>query len=269
LFSENGGGEPKGSGYGIGDPHLATFFGVHYDFQASGDFLLVRADPDFIVQTRHKPIGGNVSVNTAVATKMGDTRVAICFRRRLEINGTPADLSDGKAMAFGDVLVSRKGNTYEILGPGAAMVRADVGDVINVYVSLGGINRETARGLLGAASGHPLDLAMPDGNVLPNPPSYAAFIRYADSWRVKPEESLLCHSREVPPGMPPKPISAADLDPRERERVQAICMAAGVRVGPLLDDCMLDVSVLGGANWVVGPFLSAPAPIKQITPTFP
>jgi hypothetical protein len=137
VFSKSGGGDPRASGYAIGDPHLATFYGVHYDFQASGDFLLAQADPNLIVQTRHKPLNPSVSVDTAVATKMGDTRVAVCLPARLEINGTPEDLADGKAIAYGGVLVSRKGNVYEILGPGAAMVRAKIAPNLNsidVYV---------------------------------------------------------------------------------------------------------------------------------------
>jgi hypothetical protein len=129
VFSESGGGDP--SGYAVGDPHLATFYGVHYDFQASGDFLLAQADPNLIVQARHKSLNPSVSVNTAVATKMGDTRVAVCLPARLEINGTPEDLADGKAIAYGGVLVSRKGNVYEILGPGAAMVRAKIAPNLN------------------------------------------------------------------------------------------------------------------------------------------
>ena len=200
--------------------------------------------------------------------RWGTPASRFCLPARLEINGKPETLADGKAIAYGDALVSRKGNTYEILGPGAAMVRADVGNVINVYVRLGGINKESARGLLGAARGHILDLAMRDGTVLPNPPSYAQFTRYADSWRIKPEESLLCGDK-VAPGMPGKPIYASDLGPSEREHLRAVCVEAGVREASLLEDCMLDVSVLGENSWVTNPFVSAPPPTKQIKPTFP
>lgn len=270
VFSESGGGDPTAAGYGIGDPHLATLYGVHYDFQAFGDFVLLEAGQDFIVQTRHKPISAGVSVNTAVATKMGDTRVAICLPGGLEINGKPTTLADGKAAAYGKVLISRNANVYEITGPGAATVRAETTpNLINVYVNAGAIKREAIRGLLGSETGHALDLAMRDGTVLPNPPSYAEFTRYADSWRVQPKESLLCQTGAVPPGMPPRPTSASNLSSQERERVQAICTKAGVKSGPLLEDCMLDVSVLGNKSWVTAPFVSALMPVKEITPTYP
>jgi hypothetical protein len=108
---------------------------------------------------------------------------------------------------------------------------------------------------------------MPDGKVLPNPPSYAEFTRYAESC-VKPEDSLLRHCGKVTEGMPPKPIFADDLDVGERARVRDICRAAGVRERPLLDDCMLDVSMFGD-NSAADVFRSAPQPIKEIRPTFP
>jgi len=41
--------------FSLGDTHLNTFNGLHYDFQASGDFLLAEegpteAGPNFVVQ---------------------------------------------------------------------------------------------------------------------------------------------------------------------------------------------------------------------------
>ena len=60
----------------VGDTHLATFNGLLYDFQASGDFVLAQVDPDFVVQTRQvsgAPTWPDASVNNAVATRMGKT----------------------------------------------------------------------------------------------------------------------------------------------------------------------------------------------------
>lgn len=270
VFVENGGGNPTAAGYSIGDPHLGTVWGLHYDLQGSGDFVLVQAGPNFIVQSRHKPANPSVSVNTAVATKMGNTKVAICLPAQVEVNGKPVTIADNKSIAFDDVLLSRKANVYEILGPGAATVRAELNTAsINVYISPGSIDRETVRGLLGATIGHTLNLVTSDGTVLPNPPPFADFTRYADSWRVKPADTLLCPAGKVTSGMPAKPISASDLDPNERALARSTCTAAHVKEGPLLDDCSLDVSILGNQGWVTEPFAAAPTPVKQITPTFP
>jgi hypothetical protein len=90
---------------GLGDTHLTTFDGLLYDFQAAGDFILAETGPDFVVQTRQvsgAPTWPNASVNKAVATRMGKTRVAVCLPNRLEVKrqgprgqrGQPAPAAD-------------------------------------------------------------------------------------------------------------------------------------------------------------------------------
>ena len=72
-----------------GDPHITTLNGVHYDFQGAGEYVVLR-DPNVgEIQVRQAPIattfnpGPNpyhglatcVSINTAVAVRMGDNRI--------------------------------------------------------------------------------------------------------------------------------------------------------------------------------------------------
>ena len=57
-------------------------------------------------------------------------------------------------------------------------------------------------------------------------------------------------------------MSSDDLGPQERERVQGICRRAGIANATLLEDCMLDVSVLGSSAADV--FVNAPIPAKGI-----
>jgi lysyl endopeptidase len=72
-----------------GDPHITTANGIHYDFQSAGEFVSLR-DPDGLeIQTRQAPIATTfnpgadphdglatcVSLNTAVATRIGKHRV--------------------------------------------------------------------------------------------------------------------------------------------------------------------------------------------------
>jgi hypothetical protein len=113
----------------IGDTHLTTFDGLHYDFQASGDFVLAEAGSDFIVQTRQEsgaPTWPLASVNKAVATQMGKTRVAIYIEpTRLTIDGQPNDLADGKTLLLPiGIRVSRQGNLYVITSQGGDSVQA-------------------------------------------------------------------------------------------------------------------------------------------------
>ena len=60
-----------------GDPHLVTYDGVKYDFQAKGEFVLSRGSVgDFEVQTRQQPRGNSaVTLNKAVAFRVGTDRI--------------------------------------------------------------------------------------------------------------------------------------------------------------------------------------------------
>lgn len=61
----------------FGDPHMGTFDGLAYDFQASGDFVLTRSlDGRFEIQARHTPVTlyPDVSLNTAVSARLGEPR---------------------------------------------------------------------------------------------------------------------------------------------------------------------------------------------------
>jgi hypothetical protein len=258
-------------GTSFGDTHLTTFFGVHYDFQASGEFVLVQADPGLVVQTRQKSWSPpSVSINTGVSTKMGNTRVAVCLTG-LEVNGAPTQLDDGKSLSLADgVMVSRTGDAYVVSRPNGANVKAEIsGGAIHVSVVLGATSPNTVHGLLGGQENKNRDLGgdlvMNGGTVLKRPPTFDEFRRYADSWRVDPADSLLCGGGKVQPGMPTQPIYAGDLPPQERERVRAICRRAGVKEGPHFDDCMLDVSLLGDDS-AATVFVNAPVPISVIRP---
>jgi hypothetical protein len=53
--------------------------------------------------------------------------------------------------------------------------------------------------------------------------------------------------KEVKRGVPDKPFFAKDLTPEVAKRTLTICANAGVKLGPLLDACMIDVAVIGRA----------------------
>jgi hypothetical protein len=252
--SPYGGPEPPCvSGHSVGEPHLMTFYGFLYDFQATGDFLLAEADPDFVVQTRQAsgaPWWPNVAVNKAVATRMGQTRVAVCLDpSRLEINGEPGDLKDGESISLpSDVVVARKGNEYAITRRNGQAVYAILNSGrIDISLNLGRVLEPNARGLLGNANGNVNQLQTRFGAVLDTPVSFAdLYHRFADSWRVRENESLLCsNNKKIESGVPGKPLSAKDLEGNEFERARTICSAAGVKAESLLDACTLDTAVLG------------------------
>jgi len=237
----------------VGDTHLGTFGGLLYDFQASGDFVLAEVDPGFQVQVRQvsgAPTWPNASVNHAVATRMGKDQIAVCLGREpLHVNGKHVGaLGDGQALALPDgTTIRRKGNAYFIIGETGNSVRAEINDGwINVAVGLGQWPVKV-RGLAANANNNVNQLATRDGIVLTNPFSFTdMYQRYATSWRVHDSDSLLSQCGEgVGVAGPPKPFDAHDLDPRQTRRAVAACEEAGIKQGPLLDACILDVAVIG------------------------
>jgi hypothetical protein len=252
----------------IGDTHLETFGGLFYDFQASGDFVLAQVDPDFVVQTRQvsgRPTWPDASVNSAVATQMGRDKVAICLApTRVNVDGTNRDIADGSTVSTPDgVDVTRRGNVYFITDQNGNSVRAtDNGSYIDVNVGVGHWPA-TVRGLLANANGNVNQLAARDGTVLTNPFGFEdLYQHYGESWRVSPRESLLsaCEAKEVERGNPGRPFFAKDLEPNVRQHAHGVCVAAGVKPGPLLDACTLDVAVIGRDD-AAKVFVTLPAPI--------
>jgi hypothetical protein len=90
--------------------------------------------------------------------------------------------------------------------------------------------------------------------------------RYGDSWRVTPEESLLsvC-GKKVEQGNPKRPFFAQDLDRKTFDRTRAVCVAAGVEGGALLDACTLDVAVIDN-NTAARVFVTAQHPVAVGNP---
>ncbi|HSS00919.1 MAG TPA: hypothetical protein VLM79_27870, partial [Kofleriaceae bacterium] len=250
---------------GLGDTHNTTVRGLYYDFQAAGDFVLAQSGRDFLVQTRQAsgaPSWPNAAVNKAVATRMGTTTVAVCLGpTRIEINGQSASVADGQTVGLPDgVDLARRGDVYLITGPHGDSVRAELhGAYINVDVGIGHWPA-TVQGLLGSGRAAN-EIVARDGTIFTEPVSFTdRYLNFGDSWRVRASESLLCRDRQVEISNPRKPFCVTDLDPATREHAQGVCLQAGVKPGPLLDACMLDVTVLGDDN-AAAAFANAPPPV--------
>jgi hypothetical protein len=105
------------------------------------------------------------------------------------------------------------------------------------------------KGLIANPNGNVNQIATRDGVALTNSFSFDdLYHRFADSWRVSGDASMLsaCNAeRVIEVGIPKRPFYAKDLEPGIREKAQGVCKAAGVKPGPLLDACTLDVAVIG------------------------
>ena len=237
----------------IGDTHLQTLRGLFYDFQAAGDFVLLQSDPGFVVQTRQvsgAPTWPDATVNKAVATRMGDSKIAICLSpARIIVNGEAKDIADGNVLSTADgVDIWHKGNVYTIIGAGGDSVRASVNNSwIDVNVGLGHWPANVS-GLLANPKDDVNHLAARDGAVFANPLAFNdLYAKLGASWRVPARDSLLnaCNGSGLEVRDPSRPFFAKDLDRATFERTRAVCVAAGVKAPTLLDACTLDVAVIG------------------------
>ena len=249
-----------------GDTHLTTFNGLHYDFQATGDFVLAQSGSDFLVQTRQAsgaPTWPDAAVNKAVATRMGKTAVAICLApTRVLVDGRARNLADHTSVSLpDDITISRVGDLYLIQRGNGDSVRAQLNhgsqpkyDWIDVSVNLGDRSQAPkVRGLLGNPDGNRDLLGLADGTILKEPVSFEdLYGRYGKSWRVPPRESMLCKDQRIEVGNPRKPFYANDLSKAQQQRAEAICAKAGVKQPAALADCILDVTVLGTERAATG-----------------
>jgi hypothetical protein len=261
VFTETNAGDPTQapctSAISLGDTHVHPFNGkTEYDFQAFGDFLLVEAGPDFMVHTRQVPGPQGypgTATNTAVAVMMGRTRVAVYLQpARLVIDGKTNELADGKTIELpAGVRVTHRGVEYAISDESGNTVRADLVKNgaealwMNVTVDLGRSPDSRARGLLGNPSDKSDEIKTAKGVTLKVPVDVKdLYGQFADSWRVDPAKSLFV---ELPPaqvGAPKKPLTAKDLTPADKAHAVEVCKAAGIKNEALLDDCVLDTTVL-------------------------
>lgn len=234
----------------VGDTHVTTFDGLYYDFQASGDFILADAGPDFIVQARQESgakvfNNPNVTMNTAVAVRMGANRIAIYDDPpRVLINGKLTSVADNAIVTLpGDVYLMRGGSAYVVTRATGEMMRAQLyNGWLDVTVGLGHRPRANTHGILASPSN--VALAMRNGTQLRQPVSAVdLYQRYAPSWLVQPKESLFAE-QTVKYVAPAKLFYASDLAPQVYEQARAACAAAGVTDGTHLDACTLDAAVL-------------------------
>ena len=239
----------------VGDTHLYTYNGLAYDFQASGDFVLSEAGSDFVVQNRQvsgAPTWPNAAVNHGVATRMGKTSVAVCIAPTADDRGAFHRRAGNRAGRRPDDFCPRSGSGFQngrplhrdgrkrqfLARPGQRDPRRHAVDqcVRRPRPLAGGAARPAVERQQRRQPDRGADRGGPD-----------LYGLYGESWRVQAGESLLavCGER-TESANPTAPFYAGDLPAALRQRGQAACTAAGVKPGPLLENCILDVAVIGG-----------------------
>ncbi len=285
--------EPTNAGRSDGDPHITTFDGLAYDFQAVGEFVLMRGT-GMEVQTRQEAVGPSVSANTATVMRIGDDTVGIYAKQAgsLVINGRTVDLAVGETIAVGE------GSVYRADFNGSESFKVYVvtnengdGFWVNVY---GGVNHlrpfvsatrgDDVAGLLGDNDGvQGNDIALPDGTVIAQPvATQALYGAFADAWRVTDATSLFTYAPGestatfTDRGFPAQVVTLADLAPEARAAGEAAALAAGLVPGTLeFDNAVLDVALSGDPRFAEGiaatpePTVPDPTPLVVQQPPTP
>lgn len=214
---------PPSRPYTSGDPHIRTVDGVNYDFQAVGEFVLLR-DEYVEIQSRQTavatdaPLGPDaytgltscVSINTAVALAIGNDRITYEPNLngepdprglQLRINGELIRMPDAGIPLSSGVRITRT------LAPGGIQIEAPGGAVIVItpgwwnhyqlwYLNIDVRHIRATMGLMGTiAPGNWLP-ALPDGTLLGARPAnlqdryQVLYGKFGNSWRVNDSTSL-------------------------------------------------------------------------------
>ena len=279
-----------------GDPHVHTVDGKNYDFQGAGEFTLLRDREGMEIQVRHWPVetatpitNANtgltscVSVNTAVAARVGEHRIAYQLepdRRELQfyLDGEPAQLPF-EGMDFG----AHRVIAFATPG-GATALRVDYANqavltitpyfwssyniwLLNVSVA----HTQADEGIMGPIPPDSWLPALPNGMTLGTMPAslqdrYVALYKaFANAWRVTDETSLFVYA----PGTSTKTFTDEDW-PAEKPSCQvkpefripganpiatniplatARKICRGVRIVDLNRDCVFDVATTGDEDF--------------------
>ncbi len=204
----------------VGDPHISTVDGLHYDFQSAGEFVSLRNSSGMEIQVRQTPVStatpltdaysgltSGVSVNSAVAARVGKHRVTYqADPNNNTASGAPVLRVDGVVTSL-----QAGGIDFEDGGrvtPQASGIQIDFPDQTTLIVSSGQwINNvwwmhlsvyhtSAYEGIMGARIKGSWLPRLPDGTAFGNMPTslhdryVQLYGKFADSWRVTDKTSL-------------------------------------------------------------------------------
>ncbi len=249
-----------------GDPHLVTVDGHLYDFQAAGEFTLLRsADGAVEIQARQVPWPGSdhLAVNRAISARVGSHAVGVydtAGRFEIHVDGAVTPVEGPIDLAGGGRIVPYQSGIELDLPDGTRAWVIVVGRWgLMVRIAPSPALASASSGLLGPVRPGLGVPAMPDGSAMPgeiDPQAARAALYgpFADGWRVTDATSLFDYA----PGTSTAsftvagfPAAAAgdtldDLTTDQRAAGEQAC--AAVTAPDLHDACAFDAGATGEAD---------------------
>ena len=253
-----------------GDPHLRTINRYTYDFQAAGEFVLLRSpDSSVEVQSRQEPYTSSrfpgVSTNTAIAVRDNGHRVGVYATEAgliVRIDGQQVDLSSAPDLGPGAAVKTIKNGIEVDFPDGTVLSALSVGHWgINAVVTASPTLLAGGTGLLGPITPGNMGVpALPDGTQLPAAPDFDTrhsilYGQFADAWRVTDASSLFDYDpgkstasytdHNFPSDADDAALTTALASPDPSQQAAAQSACAGVTDADLLSDCEFDVYATG------------------------
>jgi murein DD-endopeptidase MepM/ murein hydrolase activator NlpD len=257
--------DPKDHPGGVnwGDPHLVTVDGYSYDFQAVGEFHLIKdmSDPTFDIQVRQQPYDSSttISMNSALAFKVGTDTVNLFAReaQTVRVNGQPRTLGSA-ALALNGGIIFRTGDEFVIRWNSGDWLIVDLYNArLDLDFRFSAARKTKLRGLLGDYNGDTQnDLTTSAGAVVALPPTpQQLYGPFAAGWRLAQSESLFTYESGKSTAsftnlnFPSSYVTLESLSPQARAAAEKICRDAGVTAPLPLQACILDVALTENANF--------------------
>lgn len=211
-----------GSPLTIGDPHITTVNGRNFDFQSSGEFVLLKGINEEI-QVRQTPFGAEVpitdpntgiaacpSLSTAVALNVSGQRIT--YQPNLSGEPDPKGMQlriDGKLVSLtsSGINLPKGGRIIRTPAAGGVQVELPGGSTVVItpyfwdyyqvwYLAVDVRNARSTEGVMGAVAPGNWLPALPGGDLLGALPASLSdrfntlYYKFADAWRVDDKTSL-------------------------------------------------------------------------------
>lgn len=251
--------EDESCGETTGEPHLKTFDGRRYDFQAVGEFVLARSsESDFEVQTRQSsvPNARDVSMNTGVAMNVHGDKVELTLFENafhLLINGKRVPLATTQLPNGGSVTTTDQMYATVTWPDNSRLHVLSNGIALDLLVSPARTHAGKLVGLLGNFNDDSTDDIQLNGGVI-EPEFDNLYPKYADSWRITDETSLFTYAPTfrtksfTDKSFPDRPITPDSLT--YHTAAETWCKNSGIINPDILNNCIFDVGLTGRPEFI-------------------